>query len=119
MAGYKLRTDLSAKTAYNIARKVARDLDFSLTKQGDNAFSVEKGNFPLSIFLGAFVAYCHFQVDIEEYDDSTDIIIERNSPWWTGWIGVKRVQARAKELADCIADAIEDEGGKILKAREF
>lgn len=119
MAGHKIVTNLDATAAFQLARKVARDLDFRITRRDDLSFSAEKGNLGLSIFVGAFVAYCNFQITVEERRDESAIFIERNSPWWTGVIGVSRVKSRVKDLAAAIADAIEDEGGKVLDEKEI
>jgi hypothetical protein len=119
MAGFKLLTDLDAGKLYKVARRVARDMEFAVDTRGDYAFGAGKGNLVLSIVLGAFIAYCDFHVTVEEDDHASELIIERNNPWWTGMIGVKRTKNRAKELADAIADAIEDEGGRVLKEKEF
>lgn len=118
MAGHKLITDLDSELAYKIARKAAKGLDFAVTSLGDGAFAAQKGNLAMSIILGAFIAYCDFKVMVEDDDDRTLIEIERNAPWWTGFIGVNRVKTRAKELKDDIVRRIEDEGGAILKDKD-
>src|SRR5262245_21716382 len=119
MAGFKIVTDLDEDTAFKIARRAARDLDFSVKTVETMVFRTSKGNLALSIFAGAFVAYCDFVISVEENRNSTTIFLERNSPWWTGVIGVNRVKNRAKELAEAIADAIEDARGRVLKEKEI
>ncbi len=118
MAGHLIVTDLDAKTALATARDIARELGFSVTRTGDWEFQAEKGNFPLSIFLGAFIAYCNFKVEVAlGREAAVEIVITRNSPWWTGIIGVNRVKNRVKELADEIAKAVIDQGGRILREK--
>lgn len=121
MAGIAITTDMEPKKALRLARDVARDLAFTVNMVDEWAFSATKGNLALSIFLGAFIAYCDFEVEVQEgkYESEVDIVITRNSPWWTGAIGVHRVKTRAKELATHIADAIEDDGCRVIKEREF
>ena len=120
MAGFILRTDLDAERALRTVKDVARNLKFSVNEVDDWELSVQKGNLALSIFIGAFVAYCNFRVSIHgRKDNSVEIEIERNSPWWTGILGVSRVKSRAKELADRIEDAILDQRGEILKRGTF
>jgi hypothetical protein len=119
MAGFKLQTDLGSERVIKLARRVARDLEFSVQTRDDYSFGATKGNLILSIFVGAFIAYCEFEVSVEDDDDGCELIIERNSPWWTGIIGVKRTKNRAQELADAIGDAIEDAGGRVFGEKEF
>jgi hypothetical protein len=121
MPGHIIITDLPEESAYNLARNVARDLEFDVERDDDFAFTAGKGNLLVSILLGCFIAYCRFEVDIVrgKYDGEVEISISRNNPWWTGLIGIGRVKKRAKELADEIADAIEEDGGKVIKVRDF
>ena len=119
MPGFKIWTNLSPEKTFRLARRAAEDLGFTVRSRDQGAFSAGKGSFALSLFVGAFVAYCDFQVYVDDYENETEIRIERNAPWWTGFIGVSRVKTRAQELATAIADDIEDEGGKVLKEKEY
>jgi hypothetical protein len=119
MAGFKIWTDLDADKTYRLCRRVAEKLEFTVRPIDDLAFAAQKGNLAVSILVGAIIAYCDFEVFIEDLGDETEIRIERNTPWWTGLIGVRRVKSRAKDLADAIADRIEDEDGRVLKEKEF
>lgn len=119
MAGHKLWTNLPAEKAYRLAKRAAKELEFDIRSLGDDAFAAQKGNMVLSFFVGAFVAYCDFRVYVDEFEEETEIRIERNSPWWTGLIGINRVKSRAKELANAIADRIEDQRGKVLDEKDF
>jgi hypothetical protein len=84
MPGIMIATDLEAKEALKAVKNVAKDLDFAVARVDDLELSVTKGSLAASIFLGAFIAYCDFRVFIEERRDRVRIVIERNSPWWTG-----------------------------------
>lgn len=120
MPGFSIRTDLDAEAAFKTARRTAKDLGFTVRTTDDWEFSAQKGNLMASLFLGAFIAYCDFHVFVEEdRKGEVDISIERNSPWWTGVIGVNRVSNAAKALADAIDDAILADGGKVLKRGTF
>jgi phytoene dehydrogenase-like protein len=119
MAGHKITTDLELEAAFKLVRRVARDLDFRVDPGEDEySLTAQKGNFALSIVVGALVAYCYFQISVEERKGRTAIFLERNSPWWTGMIGVGRVKGQAKKLAEAIAEAIEDKGGRVLDEKE-
>jgi len=119
MAGFIITTDMAPEKALRLACDVADGLDFEVSDVNSWTFRATKGSFPLSIFLGAFIAYCCFDVEIQDgsHHDEVDIVIIRNSPWWTGWIGVQRVKSRAKELAEAIADAVEKEGARVVRER--
>lgn len=121
MAGHIIVTNLSEKAAEKLARAVARDLEFNVERDDDFTFTAGKGNLFMSLLLGAFIAYCKFEVEIApgKYDGEVEIVINRNSPWWTGMIGINRVKKRAKELADAIADAVEEDGGEVIKVKDF
>src|SRR5262249_47381359 len=120
MPGHRILTDMGASQALEIASKAARRLAFAVDQADEWELSVRKGNLALSIFLGAFIAYCNFNVRIYETDaGKVEIEIERNSPWWTGVIGVNRVKTRAKEYRDEICDGIEHHGAKVLGTKDY
>src|SRR5262245_32388106 len=119
MAGISIVTTLDAEEAVKTVSKVAKRLQFSVHRVEDWELVVQKGSLGLSIFLGAFIAYCYFHVYIEEDRRNTiAITIERNSPWWTGLIGVSRTKSWCKTHADEIEDAIENKGGEVVKREE-
>jgi hypothetical protein len=120
MPGFSLRTNLDAEEALKAAKRAAKQLDYTVAELDDWELSVQKGNLAASIFVGAFVAYCDFRVTVESRRDGTvEIVLERNTPWWTGIIGVNRVKSRAKELADEIEADVLDRKGEILKRDTF
>lgn len=118
MAGITIVTDLDPKDALRTVRSAAKELGFKVYRVDDWELQIQKGNLFASIFLGAFIAYCNFQVFIEESRNKLKIVIERNTPWWTGLIGVSRVKGQAKSLADMVEDDIEDGGGKIYARKD-
>ena len=82
--------------------------------------SARQGNLALSIFFGAFVAYCDFKLNVVFPGDGTShLILERNKPWWTGAIGLSRVKGRAVDLANAIHNALGQAGFAILDRREI
>ncbi len=118
MAGITIVTDLDPKAALKTVKSVAKGLGFAVYRVDDWELQVQKGNLVASIFLGAFIAYCNFQVFVEETRSRVKIVIERNTPWWTGFIGIGRVKTMAKNLADLVEDDIEDQGGKVYTRKE-
>jgi hypothetical protein len=113
-----IATDLDPKLALKTVKNVAEDLEFHVSRTDDLELLLTKGNLFASIMVGAFIAYCHFSVFIEEKGERVRIIIQRNTPWWTGLLGVSRVKAQAKKLADRIEDDIEEQGGNLYARRE-
>jgi hypothetical protein len=121
MAGFFLLTDMEPAKVRKAVARLGRRLGFAVHQPEDWEFELTQGNLLLSIFLGAFIAYCDFRVTINEgrREGTVEIEIERNRPWWTGWLGVSRVKKRAKQLADELGDEIEDLGCRVLKEKEF
>jgi hypothetical protein len=120
MAGIRILTDLEGTAAMDTVRGVARRHGFAVSRTDEWELLVQKGSLTASIFVGAFVAYCYFPVRFYcERPGETEIEIERNSPWWTGILGVNRVKNWAKTLADSVEDALEDQGWQVLKRREY
>jgi hypothetical protein len=113
MAGTTILTDLDPKDALKIVKGAAKELNFTVTRVDDFELRLERGSLVLSILLGAFIAYCDFRVIVDEGRKKVRIDIERNNPWWTGWIGVSRVTSLAKQLGDLIEQDIEDADGKV------
>jgi len=121
MAGFMVTTDLGSKDAFKVVRSVAWRLDFAIEWLDDWRILATQGSFAASIFLGAFIAYCEFEIEIckSRYEGEVDLIINRNCPWWTGWLGVNRVKNKASELASAIADEIERDGGRVVAEKVF
>jgi hypothetical protein len=119
MPGLKFTCDLDAEALYKIAFRRAQDLGFTVRAADDRAFVATSGSLPLSFVVGAFVAYCDFRVDVEEYEDGNELVLERNTPWWAGMIGVSRVKAKANQLVQNIKDEVELRGGKVTREKTF
>ena len=114
MPGFRIFTDAPPELADRVVLEVGDELDFDVEDAEDGEFSFRKGSFVASIFAGAFVKYCNFRVYVTEHEQETEITIERNSPWWTGILGIDRVKKEAKKLADTIEDVLEEEGAQVL-----
>ncbi|MCA9288317.1 MAG: hypothetical protein KDA05_07025 [Phycisphaerales bacterium] len=105
--GNHLVTDAPPPDALASAQEAAQLLGFRLHPTSDWSFQAGKGNLAASVFVGAFVAYCDFGVSISTVPDgNTAVTIARNAPWWTGIIGVKRVQGKADELGNAVGQAL-------------
>jgi len=120
MAGSSIVTDLEYNTAIKLVGSVARDEGFAVERVEDDELQLRKGNLALSIFLGAFIAYCNFKIIFHpEKGNRVEIEMNRNSPWWTGIIGIGRVKSIFKKLVNAIEDEIEDAGARILSSENF
>jgi hypothetical protein len=120
MPGIRLVTNLGPQQVMEVAQKAAKRLQFTVIPQGDGELIAQKGSMVASIFLGAFIAYCDFRIFVDQLkNQSVEITLERNNPWWTGLIGIERVKSRAKELADELEDAIHDRGGEVMSRDNF
>ncbi|MCC6417059.1 MAG: hypothetical protein IT429_02285 [Gemmataceae bacterium] len=120
MAGIRMLTNMEPQDLLKTAKRVAKRLDFAVGEADDWELIAQRGNFVASIFLGAFIAYCNFRMRIfENREQRVEIEIERNSPWWTGAIGIGRVKSWAKSLADGIEEEIRLRGSNVLGRKEF
>jgi hypothetical protein len=111
MSGMNVLSSRPISEVMVIARETATDLGFQITDDSACAFRAGKSNLPLSILVGAFVAYCDFRVTCTANPGGSKVFIERNKPWWTGIIGLSRVAKQAKLLAEAIRDAAQDLDG--------
>jgi hypothetical protein len=119
MAGLKFVVNMPPEDLHQLARHVAKENGFAVHPSGGMSFEAKRGNFALSVVAGALVAYCDFKVVIDPYDDGAELILTRNSPWWTGAIGVNRTKNWAQSLADWIKKEVERSGYQVLKEKEF
>jgi hypothetical protein len=111
-----VNVDLSVDDTFKIASQVARHLNYSVLFVGDTELTVRKGSVLANLVVGAVVPICDFRVSVRAAPDkSVEVAIQVNRPWWSGMLGLKRVKARADELADAIASAVRERGGKVLK----
>jgi len=120
MAGSKFVTDMPPEDLHKLARHVAKETGFACHASGGLSFEAKRGNFALSLLVGAFVAYCDFKIVVEPYDDdSAELILTRNSAWWTGAIGVGRTKSWATTLIDNCKKEVERSGYHVLKEKDF
>ncbi len=115
LPGNHLVTNAPAPHVLGLAQHMSQQLGFRLRPTSPWSFGAQKGNLAVSILLGAFIAYCNFNVYINQNPDgNTGLSIIRNSPWWTGVIGVRRVKRRADELGNAISQALQQQQFGVL-----
>ena len=120
MAGHQFSVNLPVKTVAKVTKEVAGESQFRVDETDLFNFHLLKGNFAVSLLAGAFIAYCDFAVELEDDEEGgTMFTLHRNTPWWTGLIGVSRVKTAAKKLADEIAEELEDSGGIVIHQEDF
>ncbi len=87
--------------------EAARGEEFAVAMEPDGRLAARRGNFALSIVLGAFIAYCDFKFTLAPAgSDTVRLSLVRNNPWWTGLIGISRVKKAATRLADAVQRAL-------------
>lgn len=120
MAGSVIVTDMEVNKAMKLVRFVAKEEGYAVRRIEEDELTIRKGDLASSIFLGAFVAYCFFNARFDfDRQGGVEIELERNNPWWTGFIGVGRVKSAFKKLIDAIEDEIEHAGHRILRSEDF
>jgi len=115
MAGLSITVNLSVEECLNVVGNSARKLNYTVIFLGERELAIRKGSLLGTLLVGAVAPQCDFRVSVEERPSCRDILIRINRPWWSGLVGMQRVRARAKELADTITAAIRDRGGSILE----
>jgi hypothetical protein len=119
MAGIKLVTDADPETALQIAWRTAQDLGFKLTPVLEGAFCASKGHMIWSMLVGPAAPHCSFRIAAFKYPDGTDLVLERNSPWTSGLLGLRRIQGEADTLMERVADAVARAGCKVIDRKEI
>lgn len=120
MPGHAYITHGDPNMLRDVAMHVAGAMGYGVEPQGAYRMKVCQGSLAASIFVGAFVAYCDFTVDISTSADNTvHLVLNRNVPWWTGFIGVGRVKNKARELADAYGNELVRVGVPILQRNDF
>jgi hypothetical protein len=113
--GNHLVTNAPAQHVLGLTQHMAQQLGFKLRPTSPWSYGAQKGSLAVSILFGAFIAYCNFNVYVNQMPDgNTGVSIIRNKPWWTGVIGVKRVKNRADELGNAIGGALTQQSFAIL-----
>ena len=120
MPGHAYITHGDPNLLRDVAIHIAGQMGFGVEPQGEWTMKVVQGSLAASIFVGAFVAYCDFVVHVVSHADGTNhLVLERNTPWWTGWIGVSRVKSKARELADAYGNELYRVGVPIIQRNDF
>ena len=122
MAGYRLKVNLPPTKVAKIVRETAEENGYLIDEIDLFDFRVQKGSFAISLIAGAFIAYCDFAVEVEEDDrkpDNSVVVLRRNTPWWTGLIGISRVTSRAKELVQEISEELEEAGANVSDLKDI
>ncbi|MBK8207164.1 MAG: hypothetical protein IPK87_10330 [Planctomycetes bacterium] len=115
MPGTQYITNMPAEQLKHLAIHVPGGMEYAVSEVAPWQLAVTKGSLAASIFVGAFVAYCDFKVHVGTVPDgNSQLVLERNTPWWTGFIGVGRVKTKARELADAYGNAILSQGFQVL-----
>ena len=118
MNGAFIITAASPEFAQKTLETEAAFLGYRVTRLDTNSVRLKKGNLIVSIFIGAFVAYCNFQVNIlTNAQGQTQVDVYRNTPWWTGVIGVGRVKKACHLLAIRLVQVLQDDGHEIIMHR--
>lgn len=114
MAGFDFVIQGTEAEALEAVRTAAQAEQFEVVQEADGRFAAKKGSLPMSIFLGAFIAYCDFKFTTAPAGSGlVKLGMQRNNPWWTGLIGINRV----KNAATRYADGIEKTLGPRLKSK--
>jgi hypothetical protein len=116
MPGHAYITRGTPDQLRQIAGDVATAQGFRVEPESAWTLKVGLSSMAASLFLGAFVAYCDFKVHVVVPGDGTShLVLERNNPWWTGLIGIRRVKNRAIELANAWGNEMQRQGVQILQ----
>ncbi|MCB9892968.1 MAG: hypothetical protein H6839_00795 [Planctomycetes bacterium] len=120
MPGHLYVTQGQPEHLLQITGDLAPAMKYRVEQSGAWTLKLQQGSLAASIFVGAFVAYCDFTVNIiVPGDGTTHWVLERNTPWWTGIIGVNRVKGRARDLADAYGNEMARQGVPILQRNDF
>ena len=120
MPGHLYVTQGLPEHLLDISGQVASAMGYSITQVGPWTLKLQQGSLAASLFVGAFTAYCDFTVNILIPGDGTaHLVLERNTPWWTGFLGVRRVKGRAIDLADAYGNEMVRQGVPIIQRNDF
>ncbi len=119
MAGIKLVIDTESDTALQVAWRAAQDLGFRLTPIRDGAFEASKGRAIWSLVAGAAAPHCAFTLSAKRYGDATDLRLDLHVGWTAGLIGKRRIWAEADALMQKVAEAVQQQGGKVIERKEI
>jgi hypothetical protein len=120
MAGFALSTNAPPLHVRDTAVNCAASMGFAVVPETDWAFRASKGSTLAGALLGAFIPVCRFRLSVTSSPDGmTHLQVERNSPWWTGAVGIRRVKNRARDLTTAIGSALSSQGAMVQPPREF
>jgi hypothetical protein len=120
MAGIKVVTDAKPETVLDLAWRAAQDLSFTVTPIRDGAFDASKGHVVWSMLAGNVAPHCNFRISAKRYPDgTTDLVLERNSAWTTGLLGLRRIKTEATAVIDKTVAAIQQLGSKVIEQKEI
>jgi hypothetical protein len=120
MTGIKLVTNVEPDKGLQLAWRAAQDLGFDLTPIQDSTFEASKGRAIWSILVGPAAPHCRFKLSAHAYPDgTTDLVLERNSAWTSGLIGLRRIKGEATALMDKVAQAVQHSGGQVVERKEI
>jgi hypothetical protein len=122
MSGVKLLTRLDPQTCLKVAWRAAQDLSFSVPpiEECGKRFTARKGNALFNLIAGPLAPQCIFAISVEAYNDATEVVLEKNTPWLTsGAVGVAKVNKQADDLLAAITCGIETAGGSVHERKEF
>lgn len=120
MPGHVYVTQATPDHLMEVAGGVAAAFGYEIQQEGSWTLRLKKGSLAASFFVGAFVAYCDFRLNIVFPGDGTaHLHLERNTPWWTGIFGVNRVKNQARELADAYGNELVRQSVAILQRNDF
>jgi hypothetical protein len=120
MPGLVMLTDLEREPALSAAARAARDLGFDIQHVTDREFLACRSSLGMSLLLPPFTPYCKFRVSVlEAVEAGVELVLQRNSPWWTGFFGLRGVKTWFDKLAGATEQAVESAGGKVLNCREI
>src|SRR5947208_3444003 len=107
MAGMALTTDLSRASAMAAAVQAAQLLGFEVCQLANHQFRAKLASLCRSWLLPPKTPYCNFLVTGKKLDSGfTELILERNAPWWTGYAGIRGVGAMFDRLSGAVEDAV-------------
>jgi hypothetical protein len=116
MVGLSVVGNLSFDETFKIVSQAARRLNYAVLFLDEGELAIRKGSFFANLIVGAAAVYCNFRVSVQpKSDGAVEVLIRVNRPWWSGIWGMRRVRGRAEELADAVASALRERGGKIVK----
>jgi hypothetical protein len=120
MAGLVLATNLDRDRAFSAAAKAARDLGFDVRHLTERQFEAKRGSAAGALLLPPIGPYCSFLVSaLDSNGGGTELVFQRNSPWWTGLMRMRSLKESFQKLANATEAAVQAAGGKVLQRRDY